>query len=67
MTSKTEQFTGSTDLVLTLAYDYIYNSVALTKNGTRLSKSSFNQATENTITLNVERLTTDTFIVDYNY
>ncbi len=62
-----QEFTGSTNLTLTLAHAYVSGSIKLYKNNTRLNAASFTQATATTITLNVARLADDEFIVDYKY
>jgi hypothetical protein len=62
-----QEFTGSTSLVLTLSQTYISGSIKLYKNGVRLRPSDFTQTTATTITLTVPRLTTDIFLADFNY
>lgn len=62
-----EEFTGSTDLTLTLPEIYIPGSIKLYKNGPRLNNASFTEASPTTITLNVTRIAEDEFIIDYKY
>lgn len=62
-----QEFTGSTSTTLTLSQNYISGSIKLFKNGVRLLIADFTEATANTITLNVARLTGDVFQTDFNY
>lgn len=66
-----ERFTGSTSTTLTLSHNYTSGTVKVWKNGARLDYNSgsgdYTQATVNTITLNVPRLSGDVFITDFNY
>jgi hypothetical protein len=63
-----ERFTGSTSTTLTTANAYISNSCCVFKNGVRLDPTTdYTQATSTTLTLSVPRLSTDIFLIDYNY
>lgn len=62
-----EEFTGSTSTTLTLSHNYTSGTIRLFKNGARLRASDFTEATANTITLGVARLSGDVFITDFNY
>lgn len=62
-----EEFSGSEDLTITLANNYISTSIKLFKNGARLDNASFTEAPPNQITLNVPRTSDDEFIIDYKY
>jgi hypothetical protein len=62
-----DEFTGSASLTLITSHDYIPGSGRLYKNNGRLLASSFTEATANTITLNVDRISEDDFIFDYKY
>lgn len=62
-----EEFTGSTSTTLTLSHNYTTGTIRLFKNGARLRASDFTEATANTITLNVARISGDVFITDFNY
>lgn len=62
---KTDEFTGGTDLTLETLHTYVAGSIRLYKNGARLNAASYTESAANQITLEVERLEDDEFIVDY--
>lgn len=60
-----EEFTGSESSELTLSQNYTPGTIKLYKNGVRIN--DFTEVGVNTITLNIERLVDDVFLVDFNY
>lgn len=65
---KSDEFTGSTSLALTLTNDYVSGTVRVFFNGVRLDSDYFTEDGGNSVTLvGVDRLIDSEIIVDYEY